>query len=433
MTISQPHITVAIKKRIQFGPINPLFTFEETKSVFLYPNPAAQNEALRAKCDIVVPNGMTITTDVVTNEGLHELIVTVTTDESFESDHSMTLEGTVDLSGVDHPVKFSESSIEMQITVSPPIPESNSISGMISNFFTKYGGQILYSIMAVLLVAVIGAGVYYWIRLRPHSALEGKLILIHLKGRKQSKPKTTAINLHNVGRSVGRDSVILGSAKEATITLPHKSVSGHHVEIYAKMEKGTKRIVAEPVGKNFVIINLEKLTEATPLSDKDLIEIGAYTFRFENPHPYKQIVVRYLDGHIEKGTPATWDIESEGFGLLPRDALPGSTEEVYVSFSDLKAAYFVRDFDGQIGRKLESPETQIMGIHMKLSFHDGEQMDGFTAQTYDPLSERFYFFQADQTGNTISMVVERANLDNLEIVSPLGEEGFQATGDMEPT
>ena len=432
MTISQPFVTVAIEELLDFGPINPLFTFEETKSVPLFPNPAARKELLQATCDIVVPEGMTITTDVGTNEGLQEIIVTVMTDESFEPDHSMTLEGTVDLSGAKHAVNFSESSIEMRITVSPSTMESRSISEAISSFFSKYGRLIIYSVIAILLVAVIVAGAYYWIRLRPRSALEGKLILINLRGKKQSKFKATAINLHSVGKSVGGDSVILGSAKDASITLPHKSVSGHHVEIYAKMDKGSKRIVAEPVGKNFVIINLEKLAEATPLSDKDLIEIGAYTFRFENAHPYKQIVVRFLDGRIEKGTPATWDIESDGFGLLPRDALPGSTEEIFVSFCDLKAVYFVRDFDGQIGRKMESPETQIRGIHMKLTFYDGEQVDGFTAQTYDPVSERFYFFPSDQTGNTISMVVERANLENLEIMSPPGAEGFQATGDMEP-
>jgi len=53
---------------------------------------------------------------------------------------------------------------------------------------------------------------------------------------------------------------------------------------------------------------------------------------------------------------------------------------------------------------------------MRLIFHDGEKIIGFTSQNYDPRSPRFYFFPADQTGNTISMVVEREHLKNIAIL-----------------
>jgi hypothetical protein len=305
--------------------------------------------------------------------------------------------------------------------VAPLGVEGGSLGEMLSGFLSRHGRHIVSSVIGILVVAVLSYAAYYWFALRSHSALEGKLVLVHLKGRSKDKTRTVSVNLHSAGRSIGRDTVVLGSAKEATITLPHKSVSAHHVEIYVDFDEGNKRIYAEPVGKNFIIINMQKITEATPLSDKDLVEIGAYTFRFEHPQPYKQIVVRYLDGKIEKGTPATWDIDSEGFGLLPRDALPGSTEEIFISFCDLKAVYFVRDFDGQIGKKLVSPETQLHGVRMKLTFHDGEVIVGATAQAYNPHSPRFYFFPTDQTENTISMVVEREHLQDLETLGGGGE------------
>ena len=92
----------------------------------------------------------------------------------------------------------------------------------------------------------------------------------------------------------------------------------------------------------------------------------------------------------------------------------------------------MRDFDGQIGKKLESPETQILGIRMRLTFHDGERIVGFTAQAYDPASSRFYFFPADQSGNTISMLVEREHLRNLEIPDPTDTEGFKPAEGVEP-
>ena len=418
MTIRQPHFEVNVVDRLDFGPIDPRFKYKKTQSVILIPNPAARGEPLHASCDIVIPDGMSVTTEIEKGDGIHELIVTVETDDSFETDHSMTLEGAVNLSGAERSMSFSKAGIEMTIRVAPPGFEGGSLAKTVSSLLSRYGKPIMRGVIGILVLAVMGYAAYYWFALRPQSALEGKLVLVHLKGRTRGKTKAVSINLHNVGRSIGRDTVVLGSAKEATITLPHKSVSAHHVEIYADMDQGNKRIYAEPVGKNFIIINMQKITKSTPLSDKDLVEIGAYTFRFEHPQPYKQIVVRYLDGKIEKGTPTTWDIDSDGFGLSPRDALPGSTEEIFISFCDLKAVYFVRDFDGQIGKKLVSPETQLHGIRMRLTFHDGEVIVGSTAQTYNPHGARFYFFPADQSGNTISMVVEREHLRKLEILDP---------------
>lgn len=433
MTIRQPHMEVNIIESLNFGPIDPRFKYEGSRSVLLVPNQAARKEPIRADCDIVLPEGMSVATSVDMSDGLHELIVTVETDDRFEADHSMTLEGALHLSGAEHVTTFSESSIEMTISVSPPGFKGGSLLDTISALLSRYGESIVRGALIILVLAALGSGGYYWFALRPRSALEGKLVLVQLRGKTRDRAKTVSINLHNAGRSIGRDTVVLGSAKEATVTLPHKSVSAHHVEIYADMDQGNKRIYAEPVGKNYIIINMQKITEPTPLSDKDLVEIGAYTFRFEHPQPYKQIVVRYLDGKIEKGTPATWDIESDGFGLLPRDALPGSTEEIFVSFCDLKAVYFVRDFDGQIGKKIVSPETQLHGTRMKLTFNDGEVIVGSTAQTYNSQSARFYFFPADQSGNTISMVVEREHLRNLEILDPLRRKTFRKHAGLEPT
>ena len=413
MTIRQPHIEVNVVDKLDFGPINSRFKYKKTQSVMLLPNPAALDEEIRASCDIVVPDGMFVTTKIEERDGIHELIVTVETDDSFEADHSETLEGAVNLSGAKRAMSFSEARIEMTISVAPKGAEGGSLVDSIYGLLSRYGGRIISIVLGVLALAALAYAAFYWFALRPQSALEGKLVLVNLRGKAPDKTRTVTINLHSAGRSIGRDSVVLGSSKEATVTLPHKSVSAHHVEIYADMDQGNKRIYAEPVGKNFIILNMQKITASTSLSDKDLIEIGAYTFRFEHAQPYKQVVVRYLDGRIEKGTPATWDIESEGFGLLPRDALPGSTEEIFVSFCDLKAVYFVRDFDGQIGKKLVSPETQMHGVRMRLTFHDYEVIVGSTAQNYNPNSARFYFFPTDQSGNTISMVVEREHLRNL--------------------
>ncbi len=413
MTIRQPHVEVMQEGRLEFGPIDPRRVFQETQSVLLVPNEAAAGEDFRADSDIVLPEGMTLAAKVEKQDNIRELVVTVATDESFQAAHSMTLEGAIHLSGARGAVGFSKSLIEVRIKVAPPSAGSRAISGLFS-----WLGKLVVPGLIIFMVALIAAAAgYWWLRLRPDSALEGKLVLLHLKGKPREKSRLVTINLHNVGKTLGRDSLTFGSSKDAGVTLPHKSVAAAHCEVYARNDRGKVRIFIEPVGRNSVIVNLQKINQPTPLSHRDMVEIGSYAFRFENPHPYKQIVVRYLDGRILKGTPASWDIESDGFSLLPRDALPGSTDETYVAFADLKAVYFVRDFDGQIGRKIVSPETQIHGTHMRLTFHDGEVLEGYTSENYTETSPRFYFFPADQSGNTISLVVERHHLKKTEILA----------------
>jgi hypothetical protein len=414
ITVRQPQMAVAQKDRLEFGPIDPRRKYQETKSVLLKANRAANDVGIQAEADLVLPDGMTLTTNVEEHDDLRELLVTVTTNEEFHPKHSTTIAGAIHLSGAKQAVAFSKDSVEVRIEVMASDASSNKLSGvlpLLSKWFKKLAPPTLIGVLAITVLA-LG---YRWLKSRPESALEGKLVLAHLKGGSVDRSKQRSVNLRAIGRSVGRDSLTVGSSKDSHVVLPHKSVSAHHCEIRVQLKEGNKRIFIEPIGRNSVIINLQKIQEPTPLSDRDLVEIGAYTLRYENPQPFKLIVVKYIDGRILKGTPATWDIESDGFGLLPRDALPGSTEEIFIPFANLKAVYFVRDFDGQIGKKIVSPASQIRGVHMQIVFHDGEEMEGYTSEVYNPYSSRFYFFPADQSGNTISLVVERQRLRSCKV------------------
>lgn len=410
MTIRQPRVKVPREAKLEFGPIDPRRAFVETKTVPLFPNAAAVAEQLRADVELQRPEGLTVETAFEEKGENRELLVTVSTSDDFCPERSMKLEGTIHLSGARDVVGFSRNQIELSVKVLPPPARSGIVTG-----FWKWGKWTLVAVAALMCIFLVAVSLKRALpRIRSATRLEGKLVLIHFKEKSQNQSKTSKLNLQAIGRTVGRDTLSVGSSKEAAITLPHISVAPHHCEIYARTREGKKRILIAPVGKNVVIVNLQKIAEPTGLVDRDILEIGAYTFRFENPHPYKQVVVRYLDGRILKGTPASWDIEADGFNLLPRDALPGSSEEIYVPFAHLKAVYFVRDFDGVIGKKIISPASQIRGVHMKLIFHDGEQMDGYTSEGYTPDSPRFYFFPSDQGGNIISLVVERQNLKTFQ-------------------
>jgi hypothetical protein len=412
VTMRQPEIKVEKRERLKFGPIFPGAGHSEKKTITLTSNTEIEPDDIRVTPSIALPDEMSLDAKVQKLDSTLVLQIDVATREEIKTDHSLRFEGTVTLSGARYPINFSDDEIEVTIEVAPPPAQS----GLIENIFSRMNARVIGVILGIPLAIAVGFLVFRYIRSRPASALEGKLLLINLNGQSRTTTKVTAVSLNSLGKSLRRDSVTIGSAKDAGFTLPHKSVDPYHCEIYVKMDKGTKRIFIGPAGKSKLIVNLQQVDGPVPLSDRDLLEIGAYTFRFENPHPFKQLVVKYLDGRILKGTPASWDIDSDGFNILPRDALPGSNEEIYISFADLKAVYFVRDFDGQIGRKLVSPATQIHGLHMLITFHDNEKIEGYTSESYSPESPRFYFFPADQSGNTISLLVEREHLKDIQVL-----------------
>ncbi len=417
MNLLEPTIECEQQERLVFGPIAPHTEFRDTQRIPLILNAAASEVEIEADADIEMPDGMSLTTRIEGSADNRRLAVRVAAEESFGPGFAMSIEGAIHVACMKDGIALSSDTLEVLIYVAPPTRAGGFIIGGLKRFFSRLGGWVGLAAVGIVLI-VVGGLVGYWCqRLRPQSALEGKLLLVGAKGRAKDELKRVKLNLNSIGKSLGRDSLIIGSSKEAGITLAHKSVSDCHCELSARMDEGKKRIFLEPISSRTLMVNGEEVTEATPLSDRDIIQIGVYTFRFENPHPYKQIVVRYLDGRILKGTPTTWDIESRGFHLLPRDALPGSKEETLILFKDLKAVYFVRDFDGHIGKKMASRKGRIRGVHMELTFQDGEKMEGSTSETYDPGSPRFYFFPADQSGNAISLLVERENLKDTRILT----------------
>jgi hypothetical protein len=418
LTTRQPKVTVELRERLKFGPIYPGKVYRETKSIMLIPDPPAEPSDIRVSPSMGLPADISLHTNIQKKDTNLELLLTVESAENFRTSHSQLFEGIIQLAGVQRNIKFTRDHLEVAVEVAPPPGQSR----LLNSIWSRLDMNMVLTVGAAAAAMIFCFILYRLVKARPTSALEGKLILVNLKDKSFNPSRLITANLHTLGKSFGRDSITIGSAKEAGLTIPHKSVAPYHCEISAELTKGNKRIYVQPVGENPVIVNLQKINEPVPLSDRDLIEIGAYTFRFENPHPYKQLVVKYIDERILKGTPTTWDIDSDGFNLLPRDALPGSNEEIYISFADLKAVYFVRDFDGQIGKKIVSPATQIRGLHMLLKFSDKENVEGYTSESYSPASPRFYFFPADQSGNTISLLVERRHLEKVELLDAKEQE-----------
>jgi len=109
-----------------------------------------------------------------------------------------------------------------------------------------------------------------------------------------------------------------------------------------------------------------------------------------------QVVVRYRDGRLLKGTTSNFLPARDRFHV---QTLAG--EVVAVAQDELKALFFVRDFKGDATRRegqLFSATRPVLGRRIRVVFADGEVMVG-TTQGYQPDRPGFFVFPADAGSN----------------------------------
>jgi hypothetical protein len=96
-----------------------------------------------------------------------------------------------------------------------------------------------------------------------------------------------------------------------------------------------------------------------------------------------KVVARYADGRILKGMTADFVPGREVFHVTPRGASV-ETPPVEVRTSDLKALFFVKDFDGDpnhVEANAFSPDNPPEGRAIRVAFRDGEVLVGSTTAT----------------------------------------------------
>lgn len=153
-------------------------------------------------------------------------------------------------------------------------------------------------------------------------------------------------------------------------------------------------------------------------------------------HPKQRLVVRFVDGRVLKGTSYTIDTSARGFYIEPRDAPPDEPKQVFVRFSDLKAVFFVRDFDGKFDDKHLQTEWHPEGHEITVKFKDGEVVEGYALTAYDESAPRFHLIPR-KPGNNVSVLIERASVTQLAVGGALepethvGESKEEAAGQRE--
>jgi|YNPBryBLVA2012_1023415.scaffolds.fasta_scaffold22732_2 hypothetical protein len=118
----------------------------------------------------------------------------------------------------------------------------------------------------------------------------------------------------------------------------------------------------------------------------------------------RKIVARYLNGTLVKGTTFDFNPEADMFHVQERSTTGHPT---LVRMSDLKAVFYVKDFDGNPAHKDQHHFTQVIvphGQRVEVTFQDGEIMAG-VVPAFDRRQHGFFLFPADTESNNLRVFV----------------------------
>lgn len=131
-----------------------------------------------------------------------------------------------------------------------------------------------------------------------------------------------------------------------------------------------------------------------------------------------KVIVAYADGRRLKGYTQDFFPNKSIFHIQLADSPPGS-ETIEVSMKDLKAVFFVREFEGnpQYQEKKTFPSGQkIAGRLVEVTFKDGEVLRGSTLG-YDPNRPGFFFFPADPDSNNLRVFAIFQAIRRIQFIS----------------
>lgn len=113
-----------------------------------------------------------------------------------------------------------------------------------------------------------------------------------------------------------------------------------------------------------------------------------------------KVVVRFADGRIIKGTTADFYPNKDTFHVSV-EAAPAGDKPLEVSTHDLKAVFFVKEFEGnpehRDGNEFDSSRPPA-GRRIRVVFEDGEVLLG-TTTGYQPKRPGFFVVPVDADSN----------------------------------
>ncbi|MBN2311898.1 MAG: hypothetical protein JXR94_23160 [Candidatus Hydrogenedentes bacterium] len=147
--------------------------------------------------------------------------------------------------------------------------------------------------------------------------------------------------------------------------------------------------------------------------------------RARKRHTRQRLVVRYKDGRTKYGVCFALNPRDTGFHLdLVNAEGIASGDVIQVRFSDLKAVFYVKSFDGKFDKHAHYREWSPEGNELIVEFQDGEVIRGFSLHAYDSEVARFHLIPSEPESNNISILIEKSAVT--AIFSPEEYEARQA-------
>ena len=135
---------------------------------------------------------------------------------------------------------------------------------------------------------------------------------------------------------------------------------------------------------------------------------------YRKKHPRQRLVVRYLDGRVVYGICFAMNIREPLFHLDCVDVHGAATgERVTVQFTQIKAVFQVRSFDGKTDRLEGSHHATPTGPEVVVIFKDGEKVRGHLLHAFNPREERFQLLPHDPRSNNISILCEGSSVQSV--------------------
>jgi hypothetical protein len=116
-----------------------------------------------------------------------------------------------------------------------------------------------------------------------------------------------------------------------------------------------------------------------------------------------KVVIRFLDGRIERGYTADFQPHKEIFHLVVKDE--GQDRSLAVKMANLKAVFFVKELHGMDKERpvvkrsfTDLKDQKLLGKKVEVEFTDGEILSGITLG-YSPQRRGFFFTPIDPESN----------------------------------
>jgi hypothetical protein len=127
-----------------------------------------------------------------------------------------------------------------------------------------------------------------------------------------------------------------------------------------------------------------------------------------------KLVVACLDGRRLKGYVFNFSPLRERFRLFPEaNSVPESG--IDVELADLKALFFVKEFEGNPQYKEHYESNGGRGRRLEVAFKDGEKVIG-TTEGWSPQKLGFFLFPADPKTNNLRIFVINRNVAQVRLL-----------------